>query len=76
MGKRNDKVNPQRQRVRFTKEFKLEAVRLVERGEKPAAQLALELGVARNSSKSGKRSCRRRVKTWPFAAPVPSAFPR
>ena len=48
MGKRNDKVNPQRRRVRFTKEFKLEAVRLLERGEKPAAQLALELGVARN----------------------------
>ena len=48
MGKRNDKINPQRKRVRFTKEFKLEAVRLIERGEKPAAQLALELGVARN----------------------------
>ena len=48
MGKRNDKVNPQRERVRFTKEFKLEAVRLLDRGEKPAAQLALELGVARN----------------------------
>ena len=48
MGKRNDKVNPQRKRVRFTKEFKLEAVRLLERGEKPATQLALELGVARN----------------------------
>ena len=38
MGKRNDKVNPQSKRVRFTKEFKLEAVRLLERGEKPAAQ--------------------------------------
>ena len=48
MGKRNDKVNPQRKRVRFTKEFKLEAIRLLDRGEKPAAQLALELGVARN----------------------------
>src|SRR5712675_1762945 len=35
-------------RQRFSKEFKLEAVRLLERGEKPAAQLALELGVARN----------------------------
>ena len=32
MGKRNDKVNPQRRRVRFNKEFKLEAVRLLERG--------------------------------------------
>jgi transposase len=48
MGKRNDKVNPQRKRVRFTKEFKFEAIRLLDRGEKPAAQLALELGVARN----------------------------
>ncbi len=48
MGKREGKVNAQGKRVRFTKEFKLEAVRLLERGEKPAAQLALELGVARN----------------------------
>ena len=36
MGKRNDKVNPQRKRVRFTKEFKIEAVRLLERGGLPA----------------------------------------
>jgi transposase len=48
MGKRIEKVNPQRKRVRFTKEFKLEAVRLLQRGEKPAAQLTLELGVGRN----------------------------
>ena len=48
MGKMNGKVNAQRKRVRFTEEFKLEAVRLLDRGEKPAAQLALELGVARN----------------------------
>jgi transposase len=46
MGK--TKKNPDRQRVRYTKEFKLEAVRLLERGQKPATQLALELGVARN----------------------------
>jgi transposase len=42
------KKNPQRKRARFTKEFKLEAVRLLELGQKPAAQLALELGVNRN----------------------------
>ena len=42
------KRNPQRRRARFTKEFKLEAVRVLERGEKPAAQLASELGIARN----------------------------
>jgi transposase len=48
MGKRIQKVGLQGKRARFTKAFKLEAVRLLERGEKPAAQLALELGVARN----------------------------
>ena len=48
MGKQNKKVNPERHRARFTKEFKLEAVRLFEAGQKPATQLALELGVARN----------------------------
>ena len=31
MGKRNARVNPQRKRVRFTKEFKLDAVRLLKR---------------------------------------------
>jgi transposase len=45
--KRTQKTNAQRERQRMTQEFKLEAVRLLERGEKPAAQLALELGVAR-----------------------------
>jgi transposase-like protein len=32
----------------FSKAFKLEAVRLLERGDKPAAALARELGVPRN----------------------------
>jgi len=35
-------------RQRFRKDFKLEAVRLLELCHKPAAQLALELGVRRN----------------------------
>lgn len=35
-------------RQRFSKEFKIEAVRLLELGQKSAAQLALELGVRRN----------------------------
>ena len=42
------KVNPERQRKRYTPEFKREAVRLLEQARKPAAQLALELGVQRN----------------------------
>jgi len=32
----------------FTREFKLEAVRLLEEGRKPAAELARELGIRRN----------------------------
>lgn len=35
-------------RVRFSREFKLEAVRLLDLGKKSAAELALELGVRRN----------------------------
>jgi transposase len=42
------KKNPQRVRTRYTKEFKLEAVRLLQLGQKPASELALELGVRRN----------------------------
>jgi transposase len=35
-------------RQAFSREFKLEAVRLLQSGEKPAADLARELGVPRN----------------------------
>jgi len=48
MGKAIERVNPGRTRTRFAKDFKLEAVRLLELGEKPATQLALELGIRRN----------------------------
>jgi transposase len=48
MGKAIERVNPGRKRSRFAKEFKLEAVRLLELGQKPATQLALELGIRRN----------------------------
>ena len=37
-----------RKRRRFTQEFKLEAVRLLEAGARPAAEIARELGVPRN----------------------------
>jgi transposase len=37
-----------KKRPSYTKEFKLEAVRLLERGEKTAADLARELGIRRN----------------------------
>ena len=42
------KKNGERVRARYSKEFKLEAVRLLKLGQKPATQLALELGIARN----------------------------
>ena len=48
MGKERTTVNIERQRQRFNREFKLEAVRLLELGQKPATQLALELGIRRN----------------------------
>ena len=37
-----------KKRAYFTKEFKLEAVRLLEESQKPASDLARELGVRRN----------------------------
>jgi transposase len=69
MGKRNGKVNPQRKRVRFTVEFKLEAVRLLERGEKPAAQLALQLGVARNQLYKWQAQLQAKGKDQAFRGP-------
>jgi transposase len=42
------KKNPQRVRTRYSKEFKLEAVRLLKLGQKPPTELALELGIRRN----------------------------
>lgn len=50
MGKQIEKVKaePQAKRTRHAKEFKLEAVRLLELGEKSGTQLALELGIKRN----------------------------
>lgn len=35
-------------RKTYPKEFKLEAVRLLERGDRPAAEIARQLGIARN----------------------------
>ncbi len=37
-----------KKRAKFTREFKLEAVRLMEEGKKPSADLARELGLRRN----------------------------
>lgn len=42
------KSNQARQRQQFSKDFKLNAVALLKAGQKPATQLALELGIRRN----------------------------
>lgn len=59
------KQNSERKRVRFSKKFKLEAVRLVELGQKPATQLALELGVPATSCTSGRSNWARLEKSTP-----------
>ncbi len=48
MGKEVNKLNPNGQRQRYDKAFKLNAVALLKAGNKPATQLALELGIRRN----------------------------
>lgn len=50
MGKVQEKVkgNPEAKRVRHSKEFKLEAVRQLELGQKSGTDLASELGIRRN----------------------------
>ena len=58
MGKERTKVNTDRQRQRFNREFKLEAVKLLELGQKPATQLALELGIRRNMLYKWQRDLR------------------
>lgn len=48
MGKEIQKVNAERKRQRYGKEFKLTAIKLVQAGQKPGTLLAMELGIQRN----------------------------
>tara|TARA_R110002049_G_C9070181_1_gene554844 strand:- start:893 stop:1243 length:351 start_codon:yes stop_codon:yes gene_type:complete len=48
MGKEVQKVNTERQRQRFSKEFKLAAIKLLQSGTKPGTLIAMELGIQRN----------------------------
>lgn len=43
-----EKVKTNGERAKFTREFKLQAVKLMESGTKPVAQIAAELGLRRN----------------------------
>jgi len=69
MRKTDKKINPERQRTRYSKEFKLEAVRLLELGQKPATQLALELGLARNQLYKWQEQLRKTGEAAAFHGP-------
>lgn len=47
------KVNPGRERTRYTQEFKLEAVKLLELGEKPAGAKDAAIGRKLNTARAG-----------------------
>jgi transposase len=69
MAKARSKVNPERRRTRITKEFKVEAVRLLDLGQKPATQLALELGISRNQLYKWQEQLRRHGSAEAFRGP-------
>jgi hypothetical protein len=48
MGKETQRVNAERKRQRYSKEFKLAAVKLLQSGTKPGTLIAMELGIQRN----------------------------
>lgn len=48
MGKEIQKVNAGHRRQRYSKEFKLAAVKLLASGTKPGTLIAMELGIRRN----------------------------
>ena len=48
MGKEIQRVNAERKRQRYSKEFKLATVKLRQSGTKPGTLIAMELGIQRN----------------------------
>ncbi len=48
MGKEIQKVNAERKRQRYSKEFKLAAIKLLQSGTKPGTLITMELGIRRN----------------------------
>lgn len=56
----------------FTKEFKLEAVRLLESSERPAAEVARELGIRRNQLYKWQQEVRNKAaRAFPGRGPHP-----
>ena len=69
MGKAMEKVKSSVTRTRHTKEFKLEAVRLLELGQKSATQLSLELGIKRNQLHKWQLQLREKGEAKAFRGP-------
>lgn len=69
MRKVASKADSEPERRRFSKAFKLEAVRLLEREDKSAAQLARELGIRRNQLYKWQEQLRRHGEGKAFAGP-------
>ncbi|OGU24490.1 MAG: hypothetical protein A2580_04375 [Hydrogenophilales bacterium RIFOXYD1_FULL_62_11] len=55
MGKEIQKVNAERKRKRYNKEFKLAAIKLLQSGRKPGTLIAMELGIQRNLLKQTRK---------------------
>lgn len=64
-----EKAKKSERRARFTKEFKLEAVRLLELEEKSPTQIALELGVERSQLYKWQKAVRANGKEAAFRGP-------
>lgn len=62
-------VNPTRARTTFSKEFKLQAVELLELGQKNPTELAMELGVRRNQLYKWRDQLKRHGKDSAFNGP-------
>jgi transposase len=69
MGKEIQQVSVGQKRQRFTKEFKMEAVKLLEQGDKPSTQLALELGIRRNMLYKWQEQLRDKGQAQAFRGP-------
>ncbi len=69
MERAKKKVNAERERRRFDKAFKLEAVRLLEAGQKPASQLAAELGLNRHQLYTWQKQLQKRGSEGAFRGP-------
>lgn len=60
---------PEKRRARYTKEFKLEAVRLLEQDERSPTQIAMDLGIERGQLYKWQRALRKKGAEGAFRGP-------